>query len=156
MRKRHSIVTDEPKTTTIKWDEATIAAHDLERGTRQKIEEPDTPFERGLFDDEEDPDEGETRILDASSSSTKKQASLEVADLYGRVSAQLLYVQRREQDKQQEDQRLEAESLSSHAAKLKQDLRCKEEIFKFREKRAGHYGRINLAEMRKIQSEEDD
>lgn len=26
------------------WDEATIAEHDLERGTRQKIEEPNTPW----------------------------------------------------------------------------------------------------------------
>jgi hypothetical protein len=26
------------------WDEDTIALHDLDRGTRQKIDEPDTPF----------------------------------------------------------------------------------------------------------------
>eukprot|EP00397_Hematodinium_sp_SG-2012_P007256 GEMP01007298.1.p1 GENE.GEMP01007298.1~~GEMP01007298.1.p1 ORF type:complete len:708 (+),score=187.83 GEMP01007298.1:185-2125(+) len=28
----------------VHWDEETIAEHDLERGTRQKIDEPDTPF----------------------------------------------------------------------------------------------------------------
>ncbi|GMH63000.1 hypothetical protein TrRE_jg10844 [Triparma retinervis] len=28
----------------IEWDEETIALHDLDRGTRQKIDEPDTPF----------------------------------------------------------------------------------------------------------------
>ena len=28
----------------IQWDEPTIAEHDKERGTRMKIEEPDTPF----------------------------------------------------------------------------------------------------------------
>jgi protein phosphatase inhibitor 2 len=28
----------------IKWDEETIAQHDLLRGTRQKIDEPDTPY----------------------------------------------------------------------------------------------------------------
>lgn len=28
----------------VTWDEETIARHDLERGTRQKIEEPNTPF----------------------------------------------------------------------------------------------------------------
>lgn len=29
---------------TVEWDEKTIAEHDLLRGTRQKIDEPDTPF----------------------------------------------------------------------------------------------------------------
>jgi hypothetical protein len=28
----------------VKWDEKTIAEHDLERGTRMKIDEPKTPF----------------------------------------------------------------------------------------------------------------
>ena len=28
----------------IRWDEETIAEHDKERGTRQKIDEPNTPF----------------------------------------------------------------------------------------------------------------
>jgi len=28
----------------IQWDEPTIAEHDKDRGTRMKIEEPDTPF----------------------------------------------------------------------------------------------------------------
>ena len=32
---------------TIKWDEEVIAEHDKLRGTRMKIEEPDTPFEPG-------------------------------------------------------------------------------------------------------------
>lgn len=30
----------------LRWDEPTLAAHDLDRGTRMKIEEPKTPFER--------------------------------------------------------------------------------------------------------------
>merc|ERR1719379_2705096 len=30
----------------ITWDEQAIAEHDKERGTRQKIDEPDTPFVR--------------------------------------------------------------------------------------------------------------
>ena len=28
----------------IQWDEETISAHDKERGTRQKIDEPPTPY----------------------------------------------------------------------------------------------------------------
>lgn len=38
---------DSPKRVAPKgivWDEETIAEHDMDRGTRQKIEEPDTPF----------------------------------------------------------------------------------------------------------------
>jgi hypothetical protein len=31
---------------SIRWDEAVIAEHDRDRGTRQKIDEPKTPFER--------------------------------------------------------------------------------------------------------------
>jgi len=32
------------KTTTLQWDEAKIAEHNVLRGTRMKIDEPDTPF----------------------------------------------------------------------------------------------------------------
>jgi len=35
----------------VKWDEETIAEHDKERGTRQVIDEPDTPFRYGEDDD---------------------------------------------------------------------------------------------------------
>jgi len=31
----------------IRWDEPTIAEHDAERGTRMKIDEAPTPYERG-------------------------------------------------------------------------------------------------------------
>lgn len=34
----------DPRRSTIRWDEATIAEHDLDRGTRQRISEPKTPF----------------------------------------------------------------------------------------------------------------
>jgi hypothetical protein len=33
-----------PGSTHVSWDEETIAKHDLERGTRMKIDEPDTPY----------------------------------------------------------------------------------------------------------------
>lgn len=35
---------DTSSTKRIKWDEEAIAEHDKERGTRQKIDEPPTPF----------------------------------------------------------------------------------------------------------------
>ena len=34
---------------SVKWDEETISEHDKDRGTRQKIDEPDTPF---VFEEE--------------------------------------------------------------------------------------------------------
>jgi len=44
----------------VTFDEPVIAMHDLDRGTRMKIDEPDTPFARRrrpkLFDDEDDDD----------------------------------------------------------------------------------------------------
>ena len=39
---------------SLKWDEEAIAEHDKLRGTRQKIDEPDTPYAR--YDPAEDPD----------------------------------------------------------------------------------------------------
>lgn len=38
----------------IKWDEETIAQHDLDRGTRMKIEEPNTPYHHYVEDEDED------------------------------------------------------------------------------------------------------
>ena len=38
----------------VQWDEETIAEHDKERGTRQKIDEPDTPYRYGEDDDYDD------------------------------------------------------------------------------------------------------
>jgi len=39
----------------IRWDEDTIAEHDKDRGTRMKIDEPDTPFVRSPEDSPETP-----------------------------------------------------------------------------------------------------
>mmetsp|Transcript_83650 Transcript_83650/g.236104 ORF Transcript_83650/g.236104 Transcript_83650/m.236104 type:complete len:171 (-) Transcript_83650:1211-1723(-) len=39
---------------SLKWDEEAIAEHDKLRGTRQKIDEPDTPFEREMLPVDQD------------------------------------------------------------------------------------------------------
>eukprot|EP00922_Rhytidocystis_sp_ex-Travisia-forbesii_P053341 GHVS01079096.1.p1 GENE.GHVS01079096.1~~GHVS01079096.1.p1 ORF type:complete len:245 (+),score=59.74 GHVS01079096.1:322-1056(+) len=39
---------------SIRWDESTIALHDQERGTRMKIDEPNTPFRRAGSDEASD------------------------------------------------------------------------------------------------------
>ena len=51
----------------VTFDEVTIAEHDKLRGTRQKIDEPDTPFERTVKEVEEDDgggnDEGSEGVI---------------------------------------------------------------------------------------------
>lgn len=39
---------------SVTWDEEGIAAHDLTRGTRMKIEEPKTPYHRGRISENEE------------------------------------------------------------------------------------------------------
>merc|ERR1712113_283869 len=45
---------ERPPDTHGQWDEETIAEHDKERGTRQKIDEPPTPFNRSPLSDSEE------------------------------------------------------------------------------------------------------
>jgi len=47
----------------VKFDEATIAEHDKLRGTRQKIDEPDTPFRRDSMDSGSEMDSGTEEML---------------------------------------------------------------------------------------------
>lgn len=124
----------------IKWDEETIAEHDKERGTRQKIEEADTPYERN-----ESADDGEAEDVN----SLQRNQQLDHTDIFGRLNAQLTYVQYRQQQQTVE------ETSPLQAVGLIQDSK-KEEIDEFKEKRAGHYGRIDLAELRKMTAEQDD
>eukprot|EP00639_Heterosigma_akashiwo_P011781 CAMPEP_0206365302 /NCGR_PEP_ID=MMETSP0294-20121207/2762_1 /ASSEMBLY_ACC=CAM_ASM_000327 /TAXON_ID=39354 /ORGANISM="Heterosigma akashiwo, Strain CCMP2393" /LENGTH=84 /DNA_ID=CAMNT_0053811123 /DNA_START=127 /DNA_END=378 /DNA_ORIENTATION=- len=46
--------TPQKRRTTIRWDEETIAEHDKLRGTRQKIEEPPTPYHEYHNETDED------------------------------------------------------------------------------------------------------
>eukprot|EP00929_Paragymnodinium_shiwhaense_P021283 TRINITY_DN13925_c0_g1_i1.p1 TRINITY_DN13925_c0_g1~~TRINITY_DN13925_c0_g1_i1.p1 ORF type:complete len:647 (+),score=196.67 TRINITY_DN13925_c0_g1_i1:103-2043(+) len=58
----------------VTWDEEAIAEHDKERGTRQKIDEPDTPFIRSpqqVSDEEEEQHAAKSSSAAASSSSSK-------------------------------------------------------------------------------------
>ena len=48
----------QPHNDHVKFDEFTIAEHDKDRGTRQKISEPKTPYEAQIADSEMNPDGG--------------------------------------------------------------------------------------------------
>ena len=136
--------------TTIKWDEETIAEHDKERGTRQKIEEPDTPYERGETIDIGEAADGAIGYVHSSSPAQKSQA-INHTDIFNRLNAQLAYVQRQQQ--RQKDMG-KVESSSFQADDPSRYFDKSDEKDKFREKRAGHYGRINLTELRKLVQEQ--
>ena len=53
-----TITTPKKASIRIRWDEETIAEHDLLRGTRQKIDEPDTPFAHHHAAEEETTEDG--------------------------------------------------------------------------------------------------
>lgn len=54
----------------VTWDEEGIAAHDLTRGTRMKIEEPKTPYHRGSFSDHDE--DGMSALEDTLERASKK------------------------------------------------------------------------------------
>ena len=54
------------------WDEPTIAEHDKERGTRQKIDEPDTPFASYQEPNEDDMVDGQFSLVDGDRSEEKE------------------------------------------------------------------------------------
>ncbi|KAJ1612847.1 hypothetical protein OJ252_1127 [Cryptosporidium canis] len=62
----------------ITWDEETIAMHDIERGTRMEINEPDTPY---YYGSPSDSDEGESN----SSSQSKQTPQVDLNELSSRL-----------------------------------------------------------------------
>ena len=90
----------------VKWDEVTIAEHDKERGTRQKIEEPPTPYHYDS-DDEGTIEHEVESCSEANKIDQPKSVPVDtVLDNWEMLRAKLQY----EQAKQQ---RAEGESSSS-------------------------------------------
>ena len=75
----------------VTWDEETIARHDLDRGSRMKIEEPNTPFH--YYDSDQDGDDadhsGSGPVSPARSLSGKENRKMEVGTL--RLASQTRY-----------------------------------------------------------------
>lgn len=70
---------------SIKWDEEVIAEHDKERGTRQKIDEPPTPFQYGSdhSDAESEPGDLAEAILERGSELESEPGDLAEAEMWG-------------------------------------------------------------------------
>jgi len=76
-------MSDAKKETTITWDEETIERHDLDRGTRMKIEEPNTPY--NYYDMEQDVEMKGDEPREPKSPAKNSQASLkgQVCSIFG-------------------------------------------------------------------------
>ena len=94
------------RVTSIQWDEETIAEHDKERGTRQKIDEPPTPYNYDQGQDPEDPTEFVNTDIDISSSSgvvsvaspvEKKASEVDLTSVWGSLHAKLSYYEHAQQ-----------------------------------------------------------
>ncbi len=59
----HLNLEEDKKKQQVHFDEATIAEHDKDRGTRMTIDEPDTPFARSPLVSESEDDLGHSRPL---------------------------------------------------------------------------------------------
>jgi protein phosphatase inhibitor 2 len=87
----------------VKWDEEIIAEHDKERGTRQKIDEPPTPYRYGSDDDNVDDDENKNVPMTAFSASgqggdvhtlmSTGQEGTDIMDKWTLLQAKLQYEQ---------------------------------------------------------------
>mmetsp|Transcript_3862 Transcript_3862/g.6545 ORF Transcript_3862/g.6545 Transcript_3862/m.6545 type:complete len:164 (-) Transcript_3862:537-1028(-) len=155
---------------SIKWDEETIAEHDKLRGTRQKINEPDTPYEHVIKDVEDDEDEGETRVeVKKAINHNHPHAKDEVEGNWEALNAQLTYeaMKQKEQDQVKqhevsigeytEDKQRDFEGAKKRCAPA-EGLSPEETKKKnFADKRAAHYNEfLVLKAMKQKQMEEED
>lgn len=152
---------------SIKWDEETIAEHDKLRGTRQKITEPDTPYEHTVKDVDEDEVEGEVGVKLAINHN--HHAKDEVDANWEALNAQLTYesMKQKEEDKVKQHEISIGEYTSEHENDFEgAKKRCApsgglspEDVKKknFADKRAAHYNEfLVLKAMKQKQMEEED
>ena len=86
----------------VKWDEVTIAEHDKERGTRQKIEEPPTPYHYES-DDEGTIEHEVESCSEANKIDPPKSIPVEaVLDNWEMLRAKLQYEQAKQQQAEEE------------------------------------------------------
>lgn len=152
-----------PKVTKIRWDEETIAEHDLERGTRQKIEEPNTPWMGSpsgsaresaihsstpvIADHSED---GDAQPIAATSVPLEEQDVEERLQTWFRKEKHRVSIQEQWGDL--------PEQISAAASRDAEDLSLEEKKARdFAEKRKQHY-KIDLKAMRAaaVESDEDE
>ena len=113
---------------SLTWDEAAIEEHNKERGTRQKILEPPTPYAYSSDHDEEEHEEEEDseNLREAEYAALKGPQPVEIKDSMAELSAKLEY------HKHLADE--DPESIS----------RSKDEKRSFADRRAEHYNEFKV------------
>lgn len=132
----------------IKWDEETIAEHDKLRGTRQKINEPDTPFERTVKPIDEDADDATGRSV---ASTPHKE---DISQNWEALNAKLTFEAQKQKEK--DDIRDYETSIGEYTGSgTEGDDEAKKQSFA--DKRAAHYNEyLVLKAMRQKMDDEDD
>lgn len=118
----------------ITWDEETIAMHDIERGTRMEINEPDTPYYYGSSS----PSDDEELYMQ---SSIKKKSAVDLNELSSRLF----------EYSNQIDESLNCHSPSKCNENTTSPIhKSKEDLFK--EKRKSHYKEFITAKSKIVKS----
>lgn len=115
----------------ITWDEETIAMHDIERGTRMEINEPDTPYYCGSSSQSDD-EESHMHNLP-----TKQKTKVDLNELSSRL---LEYSNQVDESSDHSLSSYHNHAFSSPIQKSKQDV--------FKEKRKLHYREFITAKSR--------
>ncbi|KAF1317431.1 Phosphatase inhibitor 2 protein, partial [Globisporangium splendens] len=126
----------------VTWDEETIAAHDLLRGTRQKIEEPNTPYHYyGSDHDDDDASAGELGAVSParSASGREHEPKLEWGELQTKLQRVQDTKQRHASEWDSSDDEGSAGSKRSHFADRDEEGMKIVKDPKFAEKRKSHY-----------------
>lgn len=127
------------------WDEDVLAEHDKERGTRQKITEPPTPYAYGS--DVEDEEEGTGR---SSSEASTSQLPPRLKDRMNELNAKLAYQQHLQKEALPDS--LDVKSSDSDEGRESGD-RSKRD---FTKKRANHYSEFKVAQALRSRGQLDD
>eukprot|EP01041_Mallomonas_annulata_P006321 gene6321-12791_t len=173
------------KKTKIKWDEDVIQEHNKERGTRQKIDEPPTPYRYGsdseLSTSEHENETESTEKIHVSPKSTTGFKLNEIKDHWENIHAKLNYHEQLQQDpnykpNSKDEPNLLSIPYSEHDKKSskisnsnhhidhsnsipEKEISEHETDDQFKEKRAAHYNEYKILKAMKLkmqQQEEDD
>jgi protein phosphatase inhibitor 2 len=124
------------------WDEEIIAEHNKDRGTRQKITEPDTPYAYHSDHEEDDDEIGDSGRRDAGSHELRQPAAPKMEDSMAELNAKLEY---HSYVTSQETPELALERMADEKKKKS-----------FADKRAEHYNEFKLIQALRARQQQED
>ena len=155
----------------VKWDEEVIAEHDKSRGTRQKIDEPPTPYEYGSDDDDASSDreknEGEggnilmenwelvkakLQYQNAVQSGEAVHGAVDERESIFRIDSELHEIQEGTEQMDEEEDKEMGQCIGELGAQSDNNIAYSKSEFK--SKRAAHYNEFQL--MKAMRDKGDD